>query len=251
MRGEPAHLREVGHRQNAGDDRHVNAGGARPIEKAEVAIDVEEELGDRPAGAGVDLALEVVDVGLRARRLRMRLRIGGDGNVEAGHPLQPGDQIGGIGVAVRMRLVPTRPLRRIAAQGDDVANAGRPVPPRHLVDLLAAGADAGQVRRRLQRRFPTDANDRRVGAFAGRSTGAVGHRDVCRLQRRETLDAGPECLFHLRRLRRKEFERNLHVSRQRRRHRKVQGVSAGSIHILDRLARGTCEAAGQLPPSRA
>src|SRR3546814_4126955 len=46
----------------------------------------------------------------------MHLGIGGDRDVEVGHPLQAGDQVGGVGVAFRVRPVAAAALGRIAAQ---------------------------------------------------------------------------------------------------------------------------------------
>ena len=59
----------------------IPARGAGVAEAQEVLV-LEEELGERRRGAGVELALEVVDVGRRARRLRVHLRIGRDRDLE-------------------------------------------------------------------------------------------------------------------------------------------------------------------------
>ena len=69
--------------------------------KSQEQIDVEEELGDRPVGAGVELVLQIVEVVPGALRLGMGLGIGGDADLEIGDPLQPGDEVGGKGVAAR------------------------------------------------------------------------------------------------------------------------------------------------------
>src|SRR3546814_15979508 len=54
---------EVYDRQDARHDRRLDAGGPRPVDEAQVVVGIEEELGDRAAGAGVALALQVVEVG--------------------------------------------------------------------------------------------------------------------------------------------------------------------------------------------
>ncbi len=68
--GEAAGLGDVGHRQDAGHDLDVDAGRGDLVAEAEEAIGREEELGDRAVGAGIDLALEIVEVGALVRRCR-------------------------------------------------------------------------------------------------------------------------------------------------------------------------------------
>ncbi len=109
------------------------------------------ELGDDAVGAGIDLGLEVVDVGLERRALGMLLGIAGDGDLEVADPLQAGHEIGGVDVAAGMGLVVrAEARRRIAAQRHDVANAGFPIGARDGVDFGLGGVDAGEMRRRPQ-----------------------------------------------------------------------------------------------------
>ena len=61
--GELAGLGDVGDRQDARHDLGVDARRGGLVAEAEEAVGREEELGDRPVGAGVDLALEIVEVG--------------------------------------------------------------------------------------------------------------------------------------------------------------------------------------------
>ena len=75
---EIARLLEIVHRHDAGHDRNIDAAGANPVEVAEVEVVVEEHLGDGAGGAGIDLGLEHVDVGIEVGAFRMLLRIGGD-----------------------------------------------------------------------------------------------------------------------------------------------------------------------------
>ena len=51
-------------RHDAGRDRHPDAGRARALEKAQEMRVIETELRDDAVGAGVDLGLQIVDVGL-------------------------------------------------------------------------------------------------------------------------------------------------------------------------------------------
>ena len=64
-RGELARLGDVGDRQDPGHDLGVDAGRGGLVAEAEEAVGREEELGDRPVRAGVELALEIVEVGAR------------------------------------------------------------------------------------------------------------------------------------------------------------------------------------------
>ena len=66
-RGEAPRLRDVGDRQDARHDLDVDAGRGGLVAEAEEAVGREEELGDRAVGAGVDLALQIVEIGLARR----------------------------------------------------------------------------------------------------------------------------------------------------------------------------------------
>src|SRR5882724_7820166 len=81
---EAARLLEIVHRHDAGNDRDIDAAGADAIEVAEVKIVIEEHLRDGTRGAGIDLGLQRVDVGVEIRALRMLLRIGRDRNFKTG-----------------------------------------------------------------------------------------------------------------------------------------------------------------------
>ena len=123
-RGEILGLLEVLHRQDAGHDRHVDAARAHAVEIAEVEVVLEEELGDRAGGAGIDLGREHVEVGLHGRAVRMLFRIGGDRHLDIGEPLDAGDQIGAVAIAAGMRRISLADAAdRIAAQRHDVAHA--------------------------------------------------------------------------------------------------------------------------------
>ena len=104
-RAELLNLGEIGDRQDARHDRHRDPGRRGAVAKSQKEIDIEKVLGDRPVGAGIDLALEIVEVVLGAFRLGMGLGIGGDADLEIGDALQPGDQIGGKGIAPRLRRI--------------------------------------------------------------------------------------------------------------------------------------------------
>ena len=106
------------------------------------------------------------------------------------------------------RPAANRPIGRVAAQRDDVADAGFPIVAGDPVDLLARGGDAGQMRGRFKDRFLADPPHRRVGALAGRPAGSVSNRDKARRQRLKPFDDGPQPLLHLGCLWREELERD-------------------------------------------
>jgi hypothetical protein len=80
--GKPPQLGEVRDRHDPGHDRHLDAGSAGLVDKAEIGVGVVEILGDGTVGAGIDLGLEVAQVGERVLRLRMGFRITGHFDVE-------------------------------------------------------------------------------------------------------------------------------------------------------------------------
>ena len=46
--------------------RGAATGGARPLQKAQIDIRIKEELRNSAGGAGIDLALQVIQIGLAA-----------------------------------------------------------------------------------------------------------------------------------------------------------------------------------------
>src|SRR5206468_1793513 len=94
-------LGEAGDRDHPGEDRHLDS--LRPRRSHEVEVDpvVEEELGDQEAGAGVDLRLQVAQIRVQVRRLRVDLGEAGatDPEVPAG-----GDEGGELGCAAKAAL---------------------------------------------------------------------------------------------------------------------------------------------------
>src|SRR5215471_529569 len=104
-------------RNEAGHDRHSDPACPHAIKKPEIDIVVEKELRDGGGGAGVDLRLQHIDVGLDAWRLGMFLRVTGDRDFEGRDLLYPYGQVGGVDVAAWRRLVTIADAAgRIAAQ---------------------------------------------------------------------------------------------------------------------------------------
>ncbi len=107
---------------------------AATVAEPEEGFGREEELRDRAGGAGVQLALQIVEVGLRVRRIGMGFGIGGDRNVEgrdAPSAPRPGPRRWHSRPGCGTNSAPV--VRRIAAQRDDVAHARFPVCLGHLV----------------------------------------------------------------------------------------------------------------------
>ena len=139
-------------------------------------------------------------MGLRERR---------HADAEPAQPVRQLDQLAGVRQPARGRRPGgARPLLRVAAQGEHVADPGLAVGAQDVDELLAGVPDARQVAHRAQGRLPGDPpgdGDRRV---AGRAAGAVGHRHERRLVRLQVADRGPQLLDAGLVLRRHELERD-------------------------------------------
>ncbi len=182
--------RMYGH--DAGHDGKIDPRAADTFDVTLIDIVFEEELGDGAVGAGIDLFLEHVDVDLEAAALGMGFRIARDGNLEISDALQAADEIVGVGIALRMRLVfRIDAPGRIAAQRDDVANARVPVIARDLVDLRLRRRDAGEMGGGRNIRLAHEARHGLVRALAGRAARAIRHRDEFRRQRQKTRRSSP------------------------------------------------------------
>ena len=101
-RGHALQLREIRDRQYPRHDRHLDAGGAGAVAEAQEHIDVEKELRDRAAGAGVELRLQIIEIVAGAAGRRMGFGIGRDADLEIGDLFQSCDQIGRVGIASRV-----------------------------------------------------------------------------------------------------------------------------------------------------
>jgi len=81
-RGKTQQRGEIGNRQNARNNRRGDAGCRCEITEAQVLVGIEKELRDRAVRAGVELALEIIEIGERVFGFRMHFRIGRDRNFE-------------------------------------------------------------------------------------------------------------------------------------------------------------------------
>ena len=171
-------------RHQPGDDRDVDAGGARALDEVEIDAIVEEKLGDDEVEAGVDLGLEVPDVLIEVAALHVPLGVAGAAQAErvAEALADVVHQVGGVREAARHALEARLAGRRIAAQHHDVLDAGVDQPLEHRADLVLAGADAGQVGHRREARLALDPLHQLDGLGARRAARAVGHRHEGRRQ---------------------------------------------------------------------
>ena len=219
---------EARHRHDAGQDRRGDPGSQRLVEKAEIGVGRIEELGDGPRCPRVELALQIVEIGPGARRLGVDLGIGRHRDLEVVTPLQPGDQFGGAGIALRMRHeTPAIGWRRIAAKRHDMPHAGVPVLLGHLGDVGLAGGDTGEMRGGLQAGLAHDPRNGRMGAFTRRAARAIGHRHKGRIERRQLRDRLPQLFFHLLALGREKLEGHGDITGQSGEQRRGFGQSAG------------------------
>ncbi len=119
-----SHLRVRERGQDAGDDRHGDARRAAALAKLEKRRVVEKKLGGDEVRARVHFGLQVAQVGLGRGRLGMRLGVAADAEAEFGiMRADEGDQFAGVAQAVGVGLECRRALRRVAAQGHEVAKA--------------------------------------------------------------------------------------------------------------------------------
>ena len=126
QRRDPLDLRQIRHRQDARHDRRADAKlwqRSRKRKKSSLSI---EQLRDHDVGAGIDLAPQVVQIGLGAGGLLMRFGISGHGDAEvAEFAADQADQFAGVAQAAGDRPESRFALRRIAAQGHDIVDPAR------------------------------------------------------------------------------------------------------------------------------
>ena len=84
QRRDPLDLGQVRDRQDARHHGHPNADLLAAIAKSPEVFVVVEQLRDDSIGAGIDLAPQVLEIGLGAGRFAVRFRIARHGDAEAG-----------------------------------------------------------------------------------------------------------------------------------------------------------------------
>src|SRR5689334_9766917 len=110
------------------DARHDRRGDPRlrgALEQLEIIAVVEEHLSDRPGSAGIELALEVIDLDVPAGRLRMLFGISGDRDIEVSNLADAGNELGRAAIAVGMLHIGLAGAAwRVAPQCNDAMDAG-------------------------------------------------------------------------------------------------------------------------------
>ena len=160
------------------------------LDEIEVDPVVEEELGDQERGSGVDLGLQVAEVGLEVGRLRVDLGEAGASDREVP---AAGDELGEVGGASQPALGLDEVVltaRWVPAQREDVLDPRVGDPVERRPEPLGGLADAAQVRHRFEAELVLQALRDLDRPIAGRAAGAVGHRD----------EVGPQLLQRSRRL---------------------------------------------------
>ena len=224
--GDPDSLGVVRYRQDARHDWRGDPGGQAAVEKPEISLGIEKELGDRAGGARIQFALQSVQIRTGVERRGMGLGIGGDRDFEIRDLAQSRHEIGGEGIAAGMRRI-RRAGGGVATQGNDVTHARGPVLAGDLIDLVSCGADARQMGCRYQRGFACQPRNRGVRAGLGAAAGTVGYRHEPGGEGCQTLNAAPELLLQLVGTRWEELERQLGRRMIRRTHGQAGETGAG------------------------
>ena len=191
-------------RHDAGDDGHRDSGEFTAFtEVVEVAV-VEEELGYDGIGAGVHLALEVVDIGQAIESFRVTLGVPGDADTEAGEEFtNKGNKFARVTKCAQRR---GRTGRHIAAQREDILNAGLNVGRENFLNLGAGVTNAGEMGNDGDPSLGVKAEDEVASAIASRSAGSVGHGNEGRGKGAELLSGGMEFVSGAIALGREELE---------------------------------------------
>lgn len=212
-----AHFREaqqlgvVGDGHDARHDRHPHTLGLGPVDEVEVGVGVEEVLGDGGIGARLDLGHEVIQIRRRIGGLRVHFGIGRHFDVEPIARFLADERHQFVGVA-QFAGVAAHARGQVAAQGDHAPHAFVLVGLQDVPQVLARGADARQVRRRIAAQVTQRAH--RVGrAGAGGAAGAERHADVLGLDRQHLLGRADQPLLASQVARRKEFQAESRRSR--------------------------------------
>ena len=204
--GEAAQLAEVGDRHDAGNDRRLDTERARIVDEAEIRVGVVEVLGDRAVRAGLDLGLEIAQVGQRIACLRVGFRVGRDLDLEVPAVFGADQRHQLAGVAQVAAADHAR--GRVAAQRDDAVAAERAIELEQRADLLAVAAHAGDVRHPGDAVLAAQALHGLGGVAQGRTAGAEGHRHELRRVCFQLFDGAVELFALLVGLGRVELEGN-------------------------------------------
>ena len=177
-----------------GNHRRIDPFATRgPLELEELLV-VEEQLRHEEIRACVDLLFEVGQIGAHALRFDVFLRIARGADAKIVVALEHRDQLGRVGEAAGRRDECGFTLRRVAAQREDVLNAGAGEIVEERSQLGARRSDARDVSDDGQADFVLNLLGERDGAGPRRTAGAVRNRHERRSQGDERLDRREELL---------------------------------------------------------
>ena len=164
--------------EESGEDGLGDSGVAACFDEVEVDLVVEEELGGGEVGAGVEFGFEVLDVGEGGEGFGMGFGVGGDAEAEVGMAgLEEVNEVDGVGEAVGGGLEGGGSFGGVAAEGHDVAVAVLVKVIGDVMEVFAAGADAGEVGHDGGVAGGAEEFADVAGALAGGAAGAVGDGD--------------------------------------------------------------------------
>src|SRR6266704_824324 len=179
QRGEALDLRPAQDRHDAGYDGNPDVVTARHVVAKFIVVRVvKKQLSDDPIGARVNLSFQVTPIHVLAF-FAGDVTFGKTGDADAEIVLfsnEP-DQLAGKFEASG-RGLELAAAGRVAAQGQDIADAQRANLAEEFADLLAGGIDASQVGHAGQAVLPLDAVDDPQRLVAGAASGAVSHRAI-------------------------------------------------------------------------
>lgn len=185
-RGDALDLCEVGHRQYAGYDRHAHAKPVAGVAKAEEIFVAIEKLRDDNIGPGIDLALQVFQIGLGAEGFLVRFRIARHRDAKPRKlAVDQLHEVGRITKAARDGLKLGLSLGRVAAQGDNVLDAASSRLVKIVAQVIHRRAHARQVRRHRAAKLLPNARDNIERLRACRAACSIGAGHIARLEQHQ------------------------------------------------------------------
>ena len=171
--GKTRELAVVGDRHDARHDGDIHAHGPYTLDKVEVAVGIEEVLGDRTVGTGVGLAHEVPQVFFEVACLWVHLRVSRHFDVEVVAAFFADEAHQVVGVA-QLTAGHAHAGRQVATQGNNALDAGLLVLGQQAAQVVLAVAHARKVRSGGNFDLAFQLQHGVDRAVTGRAAGAVG-----------------------------------------------------------------------------
>ncbi|MCY1403226.1 hypothetical protein D9M71_183960 [compost metagenome] len=202
---EARQLGVVGDRHDPRHYRDIHTELFHTFDEVEVAVGVEEVLGDGTVCAGLGLAHEVSQIILEVAGLRVNFRISGNFDMEMITGFVADELYQFVGIT-QLATGHAHARRQVATQRDDATDAGFLVLGEEGAQFFAGVADAGQVRCGGNLHLAIQLQHGGQGAVAGGATGAVGAGEEVRLVAGQLACSGQEFFMPGFGLRGEEFE---------------------------------------------